>query len=395
MDYIAFCKRFYGATGIPVNLLLSGKTLYSSLGENLSYMPGETWPVYEPRRNPGFASLNGELEYGRVHVENSEYDLFMGPVFVAPPTDQELDVIMDEQRVPEEYRAEMRELLLHIPVCSHPQCLRYLAFLHLCLNGRDVPVEDFYSEEDTQLYERTQQQVETGVESRENEKGSSSYAFELQMYHMVELGDVSRLKAFLEGTKQFPEEGRVAKTALRQAKNIFIGVASKAVLMGAVPGGLDADKAYQLAGLYIQECEQMQTAEDVHRLQYIMLMDLCQRTGNARMPQNVSSEIYRCIHYIRNHTNLPLTVEDVAGQINRSRSYLMRRFKEETGQQVNAFITQCKMEEACDLLIYSETPLAEISTYLGFSSQSYFQNVFKKEFGLTPMQYRKLNSKIR
>lgn len=33
--------------------------------------------------------------------------------------------------------------------------------------------------------------------------------------------------------------------------------------------------------------------------------------------------------------------------------------------------------------------LAEISSYLCFSSQSYFQNVFKKEYGVTPMQYRR------
>jgi AraC-like DNA-binding protein len=53
------------------------------------------------------------------------------------------------------------------------------------------------------------------------------------------------------------------------------------------------------------------------------------------------------------------------------------------------------MAEACDLLTYSHTPLSEISAYLGFSSQSYFQNVFKKQFGMTPMQYRKINSKIK
>jgi AraC-like DNA-binding protein len=88
-------------------------------------------------------------------------------------------------------------------------------------------------------------------------------------------------------------------------------------------------------------------------------------------------------------------VEDVAEHINRSRSYLMRRFKAETGMQVNAYITDCKMSEACDLLMYSHTPLSEISVYLGFSSQSYFQNVFKKQFGMTPMQYRKSNCKIK
>ena len=187
----------------------------------------------------------------------------------------------------------------------------------------------------------------------------------------------------------------MARSPLRQAKNIFIGVATKVIMLGAIPGGLDIEKAYQLLDLYVLECEQMQSIEEVHRLQYIMLMDFCQRTGNARIPSGISSEIYRCITFIKNHTNEPLTVEDVAGHINRSRSYLMRRFKAETGMQVNAYITDCKMAEACDLLMYSHKPLSGISAYLGYSSQSYFQNVFKKQFGMTPMQYRKINSKIK
>ena len=92
--------------------------------------------------------------------------------------------------------------------------------------------------------------------------------------------------------------------------------------------------------------------------------------------------------YIQRHTNRPITIEQVAEHIHRSPSYLMKRFREETGQSVGAYITRCKMEEAEDLLIYSSQSLAEISAYLGYSSQSYFQNVFKKHFGMTPLQYR-------
>lgn len=187
----------------------------------------------------------------------------------------------------------------------------------------------------------------------------------------------------------------MANTPLRHTKNILIGVGSKVVMMAAIPGGMDAEKAYQLLDLYVVECEQLQTIEEVQRLQYIMLMDFCQRIGNARIPKDISAEIYRCVTYIKNHTGTPLSIDDVARYINRSRSYLMRQFKAEMGIQVNAFIMQCKLEAACDMLVYSNRSLAEISAYLGYSSQSYFQNVFKKAYGMTPTHYRKLNSKIK
>ena len=139
----------------------------------------------------------------------------------------------------------------------------------------------------------------------------------------------------------------------------------------------------------MRECEQMQTAADVRRLQYVMLMDFTRRCGAAKLPEGVSEEVYRCMSYIQSHTNMPLGVEDVADQIHRSSSWLMRRFRAELGMSVGDYITKCKMDEACELLTYSDRTLSQISAYLGYSSQSYFQNVFRKQLGMTPMQYRR------
>lgn len=55
---------------------------------------------------------------------------------------------------------------------------------------------------------------------------------------------------------------------------------------------------------------------------------------------------------------------------------------------VNDYITLRRMKEAASLLRYTDKSLGEISSYLCFSSQSYFQNVFKKHYGITPLQYR-------
>ncbi|HBA68914.1 MAG TPA: hypothetical protein DCZ40_06105 [Lachnospiraceae bacterium] len=48
-----------------------------------------------------------------------------------------------------------------------------------------------------------------------------------------------------------------------------------------------------------------------------------------------------------------------------------------------------KLEEAKSLLTYTDKPISEISNYLCFSSQAYFQNVFKKKYEITPNEYRK------
>ena len=122
-----------------------------------------------------------------------------------------------------------------------------------------------------------------------------------------------------------------------------------------------------------------------------MLLDFCARIHACMMPPDMPQELHACISFIRNHTNESISIADVAKQIGRSESYLIKKFKDELGINVGAFIMRCKLEEAKSLLTYSDKSLSEISNYLCFSSQSYFQNVFKKKYGITPAQYRKEN----
>lgn len=50
-----------------------------------------------------------------------------------------------------------------------------------------------------------------------------------------------------------------------------------------------------------------------------------------------------------------------------------------------------KVKEAQYLLTYTDDSLARIASYLAFSSQHYFQNIFKKYAGVTPNEYRTKN----
>lgn len=56
---------------------------------------------------------------------------------------------------------------------------------------------------------------------------------------------------------------------------------------------------------------------------------------------------------------------------------------------IGEYINQRKIEEAQRLLRFSDKSLSAISNYLSFSSQSHFQNVFKKVTGETPTAFQK------
>jgi AraC-like DNA-binding protein len=85
------------------------------------------------------------------------------------------------------------------------------------------------------------------------------------------------------------------------------------------------------------------------------------------------------------------TIKEIANEVGLTPEYLSSQFHKLTGTTLPAYITKLKIAEAKNLLRFTDMSLAEISEYLSFSSQSYFQSVFKKETGDTPNAYRRLN----
>ena len=120
-----------------------------------------------------------------------------------------------------------------------------------------------------------------------------------------------------------------------------------------------------------------------------MPIDFAKRVAQQKLPAGVSQEIFSCMQYISTHINEPIGTSDVVAFSGKSRAYLFQKFRDELGMNIGAYITQCRLREAKALLRYTTKSLAEISSYLCFSSQPHFQNVFKKHFNLTPLEYRK------
>ena len=391
MDYIALCRNFYSATNIPVTLTKNDHAIYSSLHDILGTTPvyyREQFPMDE-ENNPCFCGDYPDIEYGRIMVEGTGYDLILGPVFSVPVTDEIIRQAVKGAAISLEQRERFIEMMYAVPRLSQTQFAQYLALLHQCINHKTVDMGKFFSEDDLNIRSRKEQQTDRMAEDQEEENTHNSYYFELELYQLVKEGNTEKLKKFLNATRPPLKEGKMAASPLRHAKNVFISVVTKAGMMGAIPGGVDVEKTYQLMDYYIQECEQLTKIERINQLQYVMLLDFCQRSGEHHIPDGISHDVYKCMTYIREHTNESISIEDAAASVNRSSSYMMKNFKNELGINMGAYIMRCKLEEAKSLLTYSEKSLAEISSYLCFSSQSYFQNVFKKQYGVTPLQYRK------
>lgn len=83
-----------------------------------------------------------------------------------------------------------------------------------------------------------------------------------------------------------------------------------------------------------------------------------------------------------------LTIRGMAEQFNANPVYLGRLFKEETGQSFTAFLNQVRIREAKRQLLETDKTVAAIASSVGYLSQGYFTNLFKKSVGCFPREYR-------
>lgn len=92
----------------------------------------------------------------------------------------------------------------------------------------------------------------------------------------------------------------------------------------------------------------------------------------------------------RNLDNPNFNLTDFASEIYLSRTNLFNKIKGITGQTPNEFIINIRMKKSLQLLLnFPEKSIDEISMEVGFNSTSYFIKSFKKQYGITPAQYRK------
>lgn len=98
--------------------------------------------------------------------------------------------------------------------------------------------------------------------------------------------------------------------------------------------------------------------------------------------------IKKSIAYISHHYHEELSVKMVSNYVNLSYSYFSRLFKKETGMSFVEYVIFVRIQRAVWLLRHSSKSIEEISFEIGFNTPNYFSAIFKKKIGLSPSEYR-------
>jgi AraC-like DNA-binding protein len=278
--------------------------------------------------------------------------------------------IMDKEKLNEHIEA-----LKTIPIFPLEFVVNILCFLNYFVNGDKLTPVDVMVSESEQI------QAETAIVTNalelqlgDDDKSShNTYKFEQTM-----------LKDLLKSSA--PVGGTLSKDFMMQDKFIFINVVTL-VARAAISGGLEPQVALQLADVYSQQCERLNSTDAIKNLLYRMVLDYTERVANLNLGQNPSEFVLSVVNFIQKNLTSNIQGKDIADHVHISRSAMCKKFKAETGQTVHEYLSHMRIEEAKRLLRSTNKTVSDIANYLCYSSQSHFQNAFKKAVGLTPVAY--------
>jgi len=350
---------------------------------------------------PAFSSTSGKpsyyfskdlLLYGSVPVTDTNYTLIVGPARASALTTTNIHniLISSYPYIKPDQADELTHYLNNCAIISFEMFLPILCSLHGFLNDEIISSEDLLgnmSEVDNSI---RSQMIETDkTHAYEEQPRHSSIDFEARIMFYISQGMCEKFHSL---PSYHHEMGSLAHNSMRHYQNALI-ILNTLSQRSAILGGLNPETAYQLGEIYIQKIEACKNIHDIMALNkdYAICLDYCQRVAEIRYPKTDNAKINAAMHFIQENYTRHLSVPEIAKEVGLSPEYLSSQFHKLTGTTLPSYITKRKIAEAKNLLRFTDMSLAEISEYLSFSSQSYFQSVFKKETGDTPNAYRRLN----
>ncbi|EFO29908.1 AraC family transcriptional regulator [Roseibium sp. TrichSKD4] len=104
---------------------------------------------------------------------------------------------------------------------------------------------------------------------------------------------------------------------------------------------------------------------------------------------NVSSIVKQAIAIFSEDLSLPVSVADIAGQVNLSPRHLERVFKHSTGQNPSGYFRHLRMKAARQIIMYTNDSIGDVAAAVGYASEKPFIKQYRSTFGVAPQDDRK------
>lgn len=123
-------------------------------------------------------------------------------------------------------------------------------------------------------------------------------------------------------------------------------------------------------------------------LQYFLASCCFDANYNHHARTEAKDNIHTCISYMQQHIDKPLSLSEIAAEVNLSPSHIATVFRKKTGFSLIEYFNQLKIQKACQYLLFTDLRVNEIASKLGIDDPYYFSRLFTKVTGASPAKYR-------
>jgi AraC-like DNA-binding protein len=245
------------------------------------------------------------------------------------------------------------------------------------------------AEMENYVLERTESQ--TNLLETADVRDVYSNCHERRYLQAVSEGDVEMVKDLGDIENKFMDcMSTLAKSSLKQMEYMTV-VNAALISRAAVQGGANPRMIWNLSDMYMQKLEKCRTIAQMRELNAEMTLDFTERVRKAKLRPQGHVYVEKVKDYVALRLRTPFTISEMAEELRIGRTYLSRLFHGQEGITIQNYVLQERLSHAANMLRFSDCPIAVITEYFCFSSQSYFGRRFKKQYGVTPWEYRKKN----
>ena len=402
-----FCFQVHMTTGIPVWIMGSEKILCRwNMAAGDPDVEGATvlYALSRIEKHPGedaflitYASnfvLAGMVLF---HDGRQIYKILIGPVRINLVHDQELKRMLQKLNIIGEHvQSAIHAYLRMLPMLNPARFVQILDMVQTAVNQRPLSAAvrsaHLPSAEMTMAADAAAAMREMALSEYQDMK--EYWESRRNVLYLVRCGRAAQLKKiFQEQSAGSDMERKTAGQDLRSLQDHFL-MFLESLCDTAIEAGVDVNLALILSEQYREHVELAKNYGDLQKIRVNMALHFAACVENLHMPDALSPLVRRAASWINGHAEEKISTAALAEQLHISRAYLSSAFKKEMGIGLVDFINQQKITQAKQYLLFTEYSLAEISSQLSFSSQGYFQKVFKEVTGMTPMAFLSSGEKM-
>jgi len=104
---------------------------------------------------------------------------------------------------------------------------------------------------------------------------------------------------------------------------------------------------------------------------------------------DATKAVQKIIRYIEEHYAEPISAESLTEEVYFASNTLRIMMKKQTGSTIHEYLTRVRLEKATELLKQRDIKIGQVARQVGYESASYFCMKFSKDYGMSPLAWRK------